>query len=200
MASDTISIRRQLLALFPTATAKGILLAIIERADQNGVASIPVSAFADEIGVGRQAVRAVLQKLEANHHINQQTTNKKTNITFCNKSGKSNPPPTEKPTNNQQENQQKPPRQFVKPTLQEVRDYIAEKGYLIDAEYFWDYYESVNWMRGETKIKSWKLTLATWNKNNYGTRTTNTPAADKYSARRGTDVGNRTEADYGGPF
>ena len=35
---------------------------------------------------------------------------------------------------------------------------------------------------------------------NYDNRTTNSQTADKYAARRGTDVGNHTEADYGGPF
>lgn len=35
---------------------------------------------------------------------------------------------------------------------------------------------------------------------NYDNRTTNKQATDKYSARRGTDVGDHTEADYGGPF
>ena len=34
----------------------------------------------------------------------------------------------------------------------------------------------------------------------YDNRTTNPTATDKYAARRGTDVGNHTEADYGGPF
>lgn len=35
---------------------------------------------------------------------------------------------------------------------------------------------------------------------NYDNRTTDTAAADQYAARRGTDVGNHSESDYGGPF
>lgn len=35
---------------------------------------------------------------------------------------------------------------------------------------------------------------------NYDNRTTNKQTTDKYSARRGADVGNHTESDYGGPF
>ena len=35
---------------------------------------------------------------------------------------------------------------------------------------------------------------------NYDNKTRQAPTTDKHSARRGTDVGNHTEADYGGPF
>ncbi len=55
-------------------------------------------------------------------------------------------------------------------------------------------------MRGKTKIKNWKLTLATWNNNHYGNSKKQLTTEDKYAPRRGTDVGNHTEADYGGPF
>ncbi|MCM1066407.1 MAG: hypothetical protein NC418_02390 [Muribaculaceae bacterium] len=58
------------------------------------------------------------------------------------------------------------PKGFVKPSVEELRAYIREKGYAIDAQYFFDYYESVNWMRGKSKMKSWKLTLNTWHNRN----------------------------------
>lgn len=53
-------------------------------------------------------------------------------------------------------------KRFVKPTIKEIEDYIRQKNYHIEAEYFYNYYESVNWMRGKTKMKNWKSTLATW--------------------------------------
>lgn len=45
---------------------------------------------------------------------------------------------------------------FTPPTLEEVRQYIAEKGYHFRAEDFWNYYESVNWFVGKKKMSKWK--------------------------------------------
>ena len=60
---------------------------------------------------------------------------------------------------------------FVKPTIDEIRNYCAEKGYHIDAEQFWHHYESNGWRVGRVPMKSWKSALVTWNKN----RTTTEP-------------------------
>jgi len=38
----------------------------------------------------------------------------------------------------------------------------------LEAEKFVDYWESVGWMRGRTKMKCWKASARTWNKNNFG--------------------------------
>ena len=53
---------------------------------------------------------------------------------------------------------------FVKPSLDEVRQYFREKGTTIDPEAFYAYYESNGWMVGRTKMKSWKAALTTWEK------------------------------------
>ena len=45
---------------------------------------------------------------------------------------------------------------FVKPTIEEVAAYVAEKGYPIDAERFWNYYESKGWLIGRHVMRSWK--------------------------------------------
>jgi predicted transcriptional regulator len=50
----------------------------------------------------------------------------------------------------------------VPPTLEEVKAYCQERNSPIDPEYFYDYYESLNWMRGKTKVKDWQATLRTW--------------------------------------
>ncbi|MEF3075191.1 helix-turn-helix domain-containing protein [Methylobacter sp. Wu1] len=55
---------------------------------------------------------------------------------------------------------------FVKPSVSEIQAYIDEKQYSINAEYFFNHYEANGWMRGKTKIKSWKACLATWSLNN----------------------------------
>ena len=51
---------------------------------------------------------------------------------------------------------------FVKPTIDEVRAYIAEKGYSVDAEKFWNFYEAKDWYIGKNKMKRWHNAVATW--------------------------------------
>ncbi len=56
-------------------------------------------------------------------------------------------------------------RRFVKPTVEEVRAYISEKNYPIDAEQFWNFYEAKGWMIGKAPMKNWRACVATWLKN-----------------------------------
>ena len=63
-----------------------------------------------------------------------------------------------------------------RPTLDEVRAKIMEKGYSVDAEAFWNYYESNGWKVGKNPMKKWESALVTWQKKedehknrNYGT-------------------------------
>lgn len=51
---------------------------------------------------------------------------------------------------------------FTKPTVEEIKAYIAEKGYHIDAEYFFNYYESNGWKVGRVPMKSWTHAIANW--------------------------------------
>lgn len=55
---------------------------------------------------------------------------------------------------------------FIKPTVQEISDYCSERNNGIDPETFFNHYESIGWMRGKNKIKSWKSCIITWEKNN----------------------------------
>ena len=57
-------------------------------------------------------------------------------------------------------------KNFKKPTIEELDEYIAEKGYAIDAEYFWHYYEARGWKLKNGPMKSWKSALVTFEKNN----------------------------------
>ena len=44
---------------------------------------------------------------------------------------------------------------FIPPTLEEVEEYIKEKGLLVDPQGFIDFYESKGWMVGKNKMKVW---------------------------------------------
>jgi hypothetical protein len=51
---------------------------------------------------------------------------------------------------------------FKKPTIEEIAEYCREKGYNIDAETFWNFYEAKGWMIGKNKMKNWRAACATW--------------------------------------
>ena len=51
---------------------------------------------------------------------------------------------------------------FIKPTIPELTDYIKTKNLKIDAEYFFDFYESKGWVVGKNKMKDWKAAVRNW--------------------------------------
>ena len=53
-------------------------------------------------------------------------------------------------------------KRFVKPTLEEVRDYCTEKHYNVNPEHFIDYYESNGWKVGRNSMKDWKAAVRNW--------------------------------------
>ena len=53
---------------------------------------------------------------------------------------------------------------FIPPGVEEVRLYIAEKGYEVDAEAFVAFYTSKDWYVGRNKMKNWRAALVTWHK------------------------------------
>ena len=52
-----------------------------------------------------------------------------------------------------------------KPTLDEIRQYIYERNSLVDAECFYNYYESNGWKVGRNPMKDWKACIRTWERN-----------------------------------
>ena len=68
----------------------------------------------------------------------------------------------EKPTNKAKNRQKKRTTAFVPPTLQEVTDYIREKGYHFSPEEFVDHYESNGWHVGRVKMSRWKAACGTF--------------------------------------
>ena len=60
---------------------------------------------------------------------------------------------------------------FEKPTIEEIKEYCVSRGNGIDANYFYDFYESKNWMIGKNKMKDWKAAVRTWERNNKSTTT-----------------------------
>jgi hypothetical protein len=57
-------------------------------------------------------------------------------------------------------------RKFTKPTIEEIQNYCNERNNGINAEAFYDFYESKDWYVGKNKMKDWKACVRTWEKRN----------------------------------
>ena len=53
---------------------------------------------------------------------------------------------------------------FVKPTIDEIKKYCLERNNGINAEAFYDFYESKNWFVGKNKMVNWQACVRTWEK------------------------------------
>lgn len=72
-------------------------------------------------------------------------------------------------TPEQTKTEKKKTTRFVKPTVEQLRDYCNERQNSIDAEYFFDYYESNGWKVGKSPMKDWKATVRNWERRQYET-------------------------------
>ncbi len=53
-------------------------------------------------------------------------------------------------------------QRFKKPTIPEIRAYCQERNNNVDAETFWNFYESKGWKVGNQSMKDWKACVRTW--------------------------------------
>ena len=56
---------------------------------------------------------------------------------------------------------------FTKPTIDEIQDYCIERNNNVNAEHFYDYYESNGWKVGKNSMKDWKAAVRTWERSEY---------------------------------
>ena len=56
---------------------------------------------------------------------------------------------------------------FTKPTIDEIQDYCIERNNKVNAEHFYDYYESNGWKVGKNSMKDWKAAVRTWERSEY---------------------------------
>ena len=130
-------------------------------------------------GWGRTKLRNFLRLLESDGMITKNTNKKQTTINVVNWAKFQNEETTdEQQTNNWQTSDEqltntnkndkeckkndKKYKAFVKPTVDEVRDYIREQDYHVSAEQFVNWYEANGWMVGRNKMKSWQAAVRNW--------------------------------------
>ena len=72
-------------------------------------------------------------------------------------------------------------KRFVKPTLEEVKEYCLSRKNNIDAQQFMDFYESKGWKVGNQSMKDWKACVRTWEqRNKVENKSTKVAVASKY--------------------
>ena len=82
-------------------------------------------------------------------------------------------------------------KRFEKPSISDIKQYCIERNNCVNAEQFYDYYESNGWKVGKNSMKNWKAAVRTWEKNNYN----KTAKSNKQNA---IDVVNKLMREYGG--
>ena len=58
-------------------------------------------------------------------------------------------------------------KRFIKPTIQEIKDYCVERKNNVNAESFSNYYEARGWKLKGIQMKDWKACVRTWEGNDY---------------------------------
>lgn len=53
-------------------------------------------------------------------------------------------------------------KRFTPPTVEEVRSFVTEHGYSVDAEKFVNFYASKGWVVGRSPMKDWRAAVRTW--------------------------------------
>ena len=82
-------------------------------------------------------------------------------------------------------------KRFEKPTLSEIEQYCTERNNNVNAEQFYDYYESNGWKVGKNSMKDWKAAVRTWERSEYR----NVKVSKKQQA---IDVVNDLMQEFGG--
>nr|DAM08630.1 MAG TPA: DnaD like replication protein [Caudoviricetes sp.] len=58
-------------------------------------------------------------------------------------------------------------KRFEKPTISDIEQYCIERNNNVNAEHFFDYYESNGWKVGKNSMKDWKAAVRTWERSEY---------------------------------
>lgn len=180
---------------------------LLSKADENGIVNTTLATMQRDLKVNQKPLRTMLERLEKANLGAKSGASKGSKITLCNIDNYTIRGASEKANPGAKEKASKKTSKFTPPTDEEVAAYITEKGYHFNPAEFVPHYEARNWMMGKTPMKNWKAACRYWEttwKQKYGEKyfyeIHPSTTKDKYSARRGTDVGNLSESDYGGPF
>jgi len=137
-----------------------------------------LESLSKKSGLTVQQTRTALTKLISTNNLTSQSTKNGRLITVENweKFQGSTEEATNKPTNKRTAKQQTSNKRstttkeskerkniYITPTIEEVREYISANNLVIDADYFFDYYEDAKWKdKGGDSVRNWKLKARSW--------------------------------------
>ena len=78
----------------------------------------------------------------------------------------------------------------MKPTIEQITDYCKEKGYDVEAERFFNYYESKGWVVGKSPMKDWKAAVRTWASNQKSSQPSSSPQVAPAPSSKEADLYN----------
>ena len=153
-----------------TPNAKLLYAEITALCNMNGKCTASTQYFCKLYEVSRVSIQKWLKTLEENNYIKRVNIYKQGSkeidtrvITLVNM------PTKEKFTDNNNINinntnltDSNNKGRFKKPTNWEIKIYCEQRENNIDAETFYDFYESKDWKVGKTKMKDWKACVRTW--------------------------------------
>lgn len=86
------------------------------------------------------------------------------NVEMLNGLGKNDEPiPDNKPSSKPSNKPNKKKKEFIPPTLEEVKEYCLSRNNNIDPQYFYDYFNDSGWIDSKgNKVYSWKQKIITW--------------------------------------
>lgn len=165
------------------ATSKLVLLCLSDcHNGDSGQCNPSVNYIARMTGLDRKTVMCALENLvelgavsvtRAHGSGNQYSLQTSTNIGTSPEIGtgteigtapvpKTVPPPVPKTALEPKREPTKNLKEKIPPSLEDVAEYCSERKNGICPETFFDHYAANGWVRGKTKIKSWKACVRTW--------------------------------------
>lgn len=144
----------------------------IERGSR--VASYQV--LSTETGLSVKQVRTAIKKLQSTGEVAIKSTNKYSVFTVKNydlyqakgkqEAGERQAEDKQRATTKESKEGKKEKnnniKRFTPPTYEQVSTYCKERNNTVDAERFYDFYESKGWMVGKNKMKDWKAAVRNW--------------------------------------
>lgn len=74
---------------------------------------------------------------------------------------------------------------FIPPTIQEVREYCAERKNIVDPSRFIDFYTSKGWLVGKAKMRDWRAAVRNWEKPRDGEKPTKKDSCPTFDIQEG---------------
>lgn len=164
-------------------------------------------------GISIQNIRTALQRFEKYEFLTSDPTNKNRLITICNwdsyqaEKDEANKQINKQLTSNQQaankqlttnkndknnknDNKSKVNKstRFSPPTIDEIKDYCVKRNNSVDANNFFDFYESNGWLVGKNKMKDWKASVRTWENRENNKYSSNNGNGKTTPTRRATEI------------